>query len=455
MDDRYYNTDETTFDLISRLRKEAKDSAKIPDYPVPELPRYRNLDKRPPVTKRVNRFVKRYTGANISTIAMSVAAVLLLGVFVFSISSLLTNAFGDNPVAQTSPTSHDVGDAGDDEHEYNYEYYAYDDYPEEYYPETYDEPEEYTYTIDISPETTLAAISPYMEDLRDYMELEFDVPTWQSILGELSMAAYYAYHHQDYYQDNWEAFVTQYAGNAFMYSDWVYADTHDDEYEEEYHEDEYIEEPEAEYYYEPHVEPTPASTPAPTAPPEPVFHTVSVQLANGLTLPFVDNQAIIDLLVQDYQLRLAVNSNAFPHNNTAMEDWANTIVTLYHQNSPQVAESRLRENIAAMARVVDERTATGYSINLGHFVPQGANYTLPTLSFSNRALRDWFERNFETVLHFATPESYLTGDHYRWHVLEAHLNGLSATNAVNYMINRSVGYAHQLEWTHITMDDLR
>ena len=461
MDDRYHGSDETTFDLISRLRKEARDTAKTPDYPVPEAPKYRNLDKRPSVTKRMNRFVKRYTGANISTIAMSVAAVLLLGVFVFSISSLLTSAFGDNPSVSAPPVTYDVGYAGDYEYEHEEEYYAHDDdYTDEYHQYQYDEPEEYQYATSISPENAIEVLRPYMEDLRDYLELEFDMPVWQGILGELSVAAYYAFHHQDYYQDDWHEFVTQYARNAFLDSDWVYVNNEEDEEAEYYYEYE----PEAEYYYEPHTEPTMAPTPQPTpAPPQAQQpQTVSVQLASGLVVPFVDNQTIIDLLVKDYQLRLAVSSNAFPFNNTAMNDWAGTIVTLYHENSPQAAESRLHNNIAAMERVLAVHTATytpyqstSYSVNLGHFTPQGADYTLPVLNFNNRAVRDWFERNFETVLHFATPHSYLTGDHFRWHVLEAHLNGLSATNAVNYMINRSVGHAHQLGWSHLTADDFR
>jgi len=236
--------------------------------------------------------------------------------------------------------------------------------------------------------------------------------------------------------------------------------------------------------------PQPTSPPSQATPPQatptPRPQTATVTLPSGaqgqgISVQLANNQQLIDLFISDFQLRLAVNDPAaFPFNDAAMQNWAYSITATYREEGSASALTRLRANITALERADIEQQAGGqpttppatpppatpapplatpapniYSINLNHFTPADAAFTLPTLSFRNRAVRDWFERNFYVILHNATPFSYLTGNHTPWLMLQNHVNSLSEDAALQYLRARAVRHAHQEGWTSATVDDFR
>ncbi|MCL2527718.1 MAG: hypothetical protein FWE42_04785 [Defluviitaleaceae bacterium] len=396
---------------------------------------------------------------NISKIALGSVALLLFGVFIFGVTSLFTRAFGDS--APSNPPTHEpqIYPNYVPSYEENFE----DPYTDYY--ETYDGIEnadsvlgnqqdvpdgEISSTViyDFTQDNIMLAIGPYIEELSYEMGLEFDPYEWEAILQELAQGAYNAYHNILIEGVDWRNNVIAYAEGSFEYNH-TSVSSQSTEYADEYEPEEPYDSYEAEA---PIQTPPPANTPAPERP-----RTVTLNLTsysqgspNNISTTFVNNQTLIDLFVRDFELRLAVNNPSdFPFSTSATQTWANTITNLYLQGDAQAAEAQLRGSITALERadIVHQNTqptAHTFPVNLNHFTPAGADYTLPVLHFYHSAVRDWFERNFNNVLHNATPQHYLTGNHAPWFALQAHVNSLSEAAAIDYLIARSVAAAHQL-----------
>jgi len=424
---------------------------------------------------------------------MAAGGFVLLALLSFGIASIFTNAFGGSP-QNTVPAGNIFPEPGFyaglyDEDDYSYENTDYEagyQYPEGYEYPSYEE-------VPMTKEEVKSAIRPYLEVLRDHVELEIDYYDWEQILEALAHDAYYVYRHENFVY--WQSYVIAHAENAFLDSEWGIALLPAPETEDEYIENdtsdndesdgedtEYNENTENDEDTESETpEGTPTETPSPeNTPPANIPQTNQVQIAQislisnpqnpgaGITVPFVNNQLLIDLFVRDFQLRIALNNpSTFPFDENAMLNWANTITNIYRDNGANSAETRLRNNISDIERAYAAHgqatpqeeppppAARFYAVNLDHFTPPGAAYTLPTLSLISRPVRDWFERNFDLVLQHATPPDYLTGNHGPWRVLEAQLNSLSDEDAINLLIARAVEEAHRRGWTSATSEDFR
>jgi len=475
MSDRFHNPEETTFDLISRLRREARQGShpesnhadkesgtyKVYGYdpasPKPKpwtkinKPKGSKPRKKPSYTYRSAKKAKdskRILGFKMSTIAMSAGGLILLAVLSFGLTTLFTNVFGGSPAAASvnadvTPTPYPL----EDEAYIPLEEYAYpaEDYPlyEEY--ENVYEDEADIFNMPFTRLNVEYVIRPRLQELRYHMGLDFDDYRWNDIVYEVTSTTFDTYSDWDFVGIDWRSMILSFAEDTFVSSEWaiVLSDA------PEIIEDEPVQTEQP--------SPTPISTPTPRQ----QASTVRITLShNGLGVLIVDNQTLIDLFVRDYQLRLAINSPGdFPFSEHAISYWASAITRLYNEEGFTRAESRLQENIAALERAEiemnnplsrgDETPPIGefYAVNLNHFTPAGVDFTLPVLQLRSRAVRDWFERNFEMMLHLSTPPHYLTGNHEPWFLLEAHVNNLSEDNAIAFLIARSVNMARQHGWT--------
>jgi len=418
---------------------------------------------------------------NLSKIALGGVALVLFGFFIFGVTSLFNNAFGHS--APSTPTDIDAAtylDQGSayenaSEHDSSSIYAEYDedgnaqDDNQDVENQLDYAPPATTFSAPFSRYTIATVIQPYLEDISYDLGLEFEEGQWPYVVLDVATEAYYAY--RDVVEDgiDWRQNVITFSELAFYYSGWgvMFPPPDYDGNDAEPEEDSLPESsPPANAA---HTPPANNATHPPAQPPQTQGVFLDFSLEHGgrradFTVPFISNQGLIDLLVMDLQLRLVVNDPTnFPFNEAAMVAWANHIAETYRQNGLATAEAHLRSNISALERadIASQQTPhtrgemaeSFYSVSLHHFVPAGAAYTLPTLTFRSQAVRDWFERNFATVLHSATPYTYLLGNHAPWFALEARLNNLSEAAAIDYMIARSVEAAHRSGWTSASAGD--
>ncbi|MCL2362657.1 MAG: hypothetical protein FWC73_12700 [Defluviitaleaceae bacterium] len=387
----YHNPDETAYELISRLRKEARgktDYKKVNYVPHPSYKRS-GKEKTPSVSlfkfRRFIRIPMEIMGVKLSTLLMGVSTLLALAIVAIGLTIFFTHSPEGSPA--NSYTNGDYpGYPYPSEEDYEHidsydEYLEYDEEDENYEYDEYEpdevEDEEEEPEADIASTPTrqeiAVAIRPHIAGLRTQLELTFGPQEWAAIIEELAQEAYYAYHDLESGVEEWQTFVIEHAQNMFLESEWV-ADI--GEAPEEVEEDGEDDEDETE-------QPTPSPTPTPAPPennppnddsyteyqppqgPQIVFVNLisnSGGQSTDIAVPMVNNQTLLDLFVQDFNLRLAVNdTERFPHNFNGMTLWANTLVALYLEEGQAGAEYRLRRNIAALERAEIAQQYVPYS----------------------------------------------------------------------------------------------
>jgi len=416
MSQDYLNPDETTYDLISRLRKEAKEapkpsqtshiphpsthgSARRPQTHRGAMPT-QNLRRTPHVNfNNKSKGPKQILGMKLTTVLMGISTLFALGILAVGLTILFANQTLGRPRNGSSyngphnPSYGNYGSGGEDE-DYPSDYYenyledydnqipGYDD-PEPQ--ETEDNPSEpYAFTL----QDVTEAIGPPLENLLYELEVTIAPDEWETLLADFALDAYNAYEGIDLLGEDWQIFVTAHAENKFLASEWAAAlNSPPEEYnyeEADEYEAETDDAPDEETQEEQPLStpsPTPESTPqppaptpqppAPTSPPQtavnppveegPQFVFISLtkiqrNVRTDIVVPFINNQRLIDLFVRDFHLRLAVNNPAvFPFDENAMIEWANTIARLYIENGVNNAENWLRYNIAALEQAEIEQ----------------------------------------------------------------------------------------------------
>jgi len=384
MSQDFHNPEETTYDLISRLRKEARQgshpqpdtgntpppsrkSANPRSYPIQSHPHvnFRNKSKGP----------KQILGVRLSTILMGISTLLALGILAVG----LTILFANRTIGSPGGGNYDMGtgEYGDSEAD---DYTSNPDDGESYadYPENTDEAETHPFTLLNIAE----AITPRLEDLLYELEIEVNPNEWAEILAEFASGAYYEYRDTNPEVVDWSILVVNYAETAFLESEWAISllpppeesqededeDEEDEDDETEYDEaDDEDEETETDETPTQEPSPTPNPSPAPAPPPvetayepfeEPEMQFVFINLTKiernqrvDIIVPFVFNQGLIDLFVRNFHLRLAVDDpHTFPYDEHTMIELANNVARLYITNGANYAEYRLRENISVLER---------------------------------------------------------------------------------------------------------
>jgi len=385
----YHNPDETAYDLISRLRKEARGSdqtgyKKVNFVPHPSIRKSGKGKVKSPSLFKTNRFFRipmSVMGVKLSTLLMGVCTLLALAIVSIGLTIFFTNrpaASPPNPEAESGAAIYydeedDYYNEGEDENEENQDYYQ--DYYEVYEPDNDEDEENNEYyeadDNDEEPDTEgnpppsrqeiAVAIRPHIAGLRSQLELTFGLNEWTGIIDELAQYAYYAYHSLESGVEEWQSFVIEYAQNMFLESDWVMDIGAPPEAGNET--DETTPTPSPTPNSTPEPTPSPTSTPAPTPEPTPesvqdVPHVVHVTLASfrdgqafNMVVPMVYNDTLLNLFVTEFNLRLIVNDPVrFPYNESGMTAWANTLINLYFNEGQAGAEYRLRRNISALER---------------------------------------------------------------------------------------------------------
>jgi len=402
----FHNPDETAYDLISRLRKEAKGKKtgykKINFVPHPSVRRSGKGKLQSASLFKFRKFIRipmDIMGIKLSTVLMGVSTLLALAIISIGLTIFFTHTPAGSPVDPYNNPNEDFGSGyvpetdnenSDDTDAYGYyeyqdEQYADDDdgndeepddeldeAPEEESEENPDDEEENSsndYALPPSHQEIAVAIRPHIAGLRSQLNLTFDAQEWASIIEELASQSHDAYHNLESGTEDWLAFVVEYAQTIFLESDWVMdiglAPMDEDSEDDEDNETEAT-------TPTPSPIPTPSPTPTPNDPetdetanngsadelvndvPHIVFVTLTAEQAGqstNIVLPMIYNQTLIDLFIRDFYLRLAVNDpSRFPFNENGMTAWANTIVSLYFNEGQAGAEYRLRRNIAALER---------------------------------------------------------------------------------------------------------
>jgi len=399
----FHNPDETAYDLISRLRKEARGKEQTGQKKVNFVPHHsirksgKGKVKSPSLfkTRRFFRIPMTIMGVKLSTLLMGVSTLLALAI----VSIGLTIFFTSRPAASPSNPETESGAAVfyDDEDSENEddenEDYTTDEYYHEYYGEyeSDEEPDEEEYeeygeenTDDESQSNPLPSrqeiavtIRPHIAGLRSQLDLTFGSHEWTGIIDELAQYAYYAYQNLDSGTEEWQSFVIEYAQTKFLESEWAISigepPTANDEDDEPTPTSTPIPSPTPASSPIPTASPSPTppstSTPVPTSSPTPtptpssetvqdvptVVHVTLTTFRDGqmfsMIVPMVDNQTLLDLFVIDFNLRLVVNDPVrFPFDENGMTAWANTLINLYFNEGQAAAEYRLRRNIAALER---------------------------------------------------------------------------------------------------------
>jgi len=411
MSQDFHNPDETTYDLISRLRKEARDSHSQPGksgytphssqrkgaqrHVRPGIGGSSRNSHRAPHVNFNPRFKKfkwpnQIFGLKLSTVLMGVSTLFALGILAVGLTILFANRTAGSPADGTVQASiYDVGSGDYGDATEAEEYDEYTGYPHEYYYEDdtdseadfevygYTSPEEDNEeaTAEGNPFTLLDAtrvIETRLEILLYQLEITVTPQEWDVLLTAFAAGAYYAYRDADLHSEDWRILIADYAELAFLESEWVTQLAPPPEEAMEYEED-YEEETETEATLDeaPPIQPTPLPTPAPTnpsappiqaeAPPayeDPQGQIVFINLTKILSgqridivVPFVYNQRLIDLFVREFHLRLAVdNPSVFPYDEHTMIDLANNIARFYITHGADYAEYRLRNSITALER---------------------------------------------------------------------------------------------------------
>jgi len=245
----YHNTDETTYDLISRLRKEAKQGAPSQSGNAPH-PSAHSITKNPAISRKGSTPIqnprgtphvnfhnkskgqKQILGMKLSTVLMGISTLFALGILAVGLTILFANQTIGSPRNGASypstqyPAYGDYGSGADDnylDNDYNNNENYYEDYDDhiEYSPEYQDaddtQPEPFT------PQDVAEAIEPRLEELIYQLDIYLNPDEWADILADFATDAYNAYATIDLLGEDWRILVSAHAESEFLASEWAAA----------------------------------------------------------------------------------------------------------------------------------------------------------------------------------------------------------------------------------------